>query len=270
MRLLTPRGIGGVAVVVAEGPAERGAVLACLTTRSGGEFKTGPMAPPARLSWAGELRDEVLVVDRGQRGLELHLHASPLLIAAFERQFGPFGPSASGPGELLLQQALSAEQLALGLEQRQHDFGAFLRGLRQLPPAEHRAELAAAQRRSRVARALASPCRLVLIGRQNAGKSTLFNRLLFRERALTGGMPGLTRDPVRERTSLGGYPYLLVDTAGEGVSGSSVDARAGQRARLERQASLCLLVVDASVGPGDIDRDLLGPDVLPEEMPPQA
>lgn len=55
---------------------------------------------------------------------------------------------------------------------------------------------------------------IALIGPPNAGKSSLFNRLLERERAIVTEMPGTTRDTVEESLSLGGIPLRLIDTAG--------------------------------------------------------
>ncbi|MEO6593581.1 MAG: GTPase, partial [Planctomycetota bacterium] len=89
-----------------------------------------------------------------------------------------------------------------------------------------------------------------------AGKSTLFNLLLGRERTLTGATPGLTRDPVVECTTLAGYPYELVDTAGEGVSTSAVDCEAIAIGRAQRRSGLILLVIDATEGPSHLDRAL--------------
>ena len=110
MQLLTPRGIGGVAVLLAASSAERDALLACLSTKSGEKFVSAPGAPPrlASLSWSGVVRDEVLVVDRGAEGLELHLHGSPRLIQALEQQFGPCSTPSTGPAQQLLQQASAA------------------------------------------------------------------------------------------------------------------------------------------------------------------
>ena len=55
---------------------------------------------------------------------------------------------------------------------------------------------------------------LAIVGRPNVGKSSLFNRLVERERAIVTATPGTTRDLVTETVSLGGIPVHLVDTAG--------------------------------------------------------
>ena len=55
---------------------------------------------------------------------------------------------------------------------------------------------------------------LAIVGRPNVGKSSLFNRLVERERAIVTATPGTTRDLVSETVALGGIPVKLVDTAG--------------------------------------------------------
>jgi GTP-binding protein len=55
---------------------------------------------------------------------------------------------------------------------------------------------------------------VVLAGRPNVGKSTLFNRLLHKRRAITDPTPGVTRDPVEMDTFIRGKPLRLVDTGG--------------------------------------------------------
>lgn len=55
---------------------------------------------------------------------------------------------------------------------------------------------------------------LAIVGRPNVGKSSLFNRLVERERAIVTATPGTTRDLVSETVAIGGIPVRLVDTAG--------------------------------------------------------
>jgi tRNA modification GTPase len=76
--------------------------------------------------------------------------------------------------------------------------------------------LAASFRRGQMMRAGAS---LALVGRPNAGKSSLFNRLLERDRAIVTPLPGTTRDTVEESLALGGVPLRLIDTAGLRLQG---------------------------------------------------
>ena len=61
---------------------------------------------------------------------------------------------------------------------------------------------------------------VVIVGRSNVGKSTLFNRLTRSKKALVGDVPGLTRDRHFGEGNLGDFKYLIVDTGGfEPVSG---------------------------------------------------
>ena len=63
-------------------------------------------------------------------------------------------------------------------------------------------------------RVLREGFRLAIVGRPNAGKSSLFNRLIGRDRAIVTAQPGTTRDPVYERMEISGIPVELIDTAG--------------------------------------------------------
>src|SRR5262249_24682867 len=55
---------------------------------------------------------------------------------------------------------------------------------------------------------------LAIVGRPNVGKSSLFNQLVERERAIVTATPGTTRDLVTETVAIGGIPVRLIDTAG--------------------------------------------------------
>ena len=64
---------------------------------------------------------------------------------------------------------------------------------------------------------------LVIAGRPNAGKSSLFNTLLGRERAIVTEVPGTTRDAIEAHAVLEGFPFRLVDTAGLRASDDRVE-----------------------------------------------
>jgi GTP-binding protein len=91
---------------------------------------------------------------------------------------------------------------------------------------------------------------IVIAGRPNVGKSSLFNRLVGRRQALVADQPGLTRDRQEATATLGGRLVRIADTAGleeappESLSGRM---RAGAASTLE-QADLILFVVDARAG----------------------
>ena len=257
MQLLTPPGTAGVAVVRIAA-TEVASVLRCLRRGDGELWQRGAPGTLRRatLTLSGTAVDDVLVVERGQAGLELHLHGSSAVLQALSTHFALDTAAAEAPAAKLLREALAAEQVALAMEQLGFDFAAALPAIAALPPAARGAELAAARARSRTALAMVAAPRLVLMGAQNAGKSTLFNRLLFRERALAGPEPGLTRDAIRERTALAGYPYELVDTAGEGAAERRVDHQAIERGRDLRTGALRILVIDRARGPDANDRQL--------------
>ncbi|MBN1441794.1 MAG: 50S ribosome-binding GTPase [Planctomycetes bacterium] len=77
-----------------------------------------------------------------------------------------------------------------------------------------RARLRALHRDARAAVRLARPLRLLLAGRPNCGKSTLFNALAERERVIVSPVAGTTRDLVRETVCLEGFPVEIIDSAG--------------------------------------------------------
>lgn len=99
---------------------------------------------------------------------------------------------------------------------------------------------------------------LAIVGRPNVGKSSLFNRLVERERAIVTSSPGTTRDLVSETVSIGGIPIQLVDTAGIRQALDEAES-IGIRKSIEAlaDADLVLVVLDASQAAASEDEDLL-------------
>jgi len=88
---------------------------------------------------------------------------------------------------------------------------------------------------------------LSIVGRPNAGKSSLFNRLVQRDRAIVTATPGTTRDLVTERVSLGGIPLDLIDTAGLRPSQEEAEQIGILKSREAlADADVALLVLDAT------------------------
>ncbi len=99
---------------------------------------------------------------------------------------------------------------------------------------------------------------LAIVGRPNAGKSSLFNRLVERERAIVTATPGTTRDTVTERISLDGIPLELVDTAGLRESLEEAEQLGIARSREAlADAALVLVVLDATQPLNDEEHRLL-------------
>ncbi len=88
---------------------------------------------------------------------------------------------------------------------------------------------------------------LAIVGRPNVGKSSLFNRLVERERAIVTAVPGTTRDLVTETVSLGGIPVHLIDTAGLREASDEAEAIGIQKSRETlADADIVLVVMDAT------------------------
>jgi GTP-binding protein len=103
--------------------------------------------------------------------------------------------------------------------------------------------------------------RIVIVGRPNVGKSTLFNRLAGKRRALIHDLPGMTRDRLSDVVALDdGRRYELTDTGGLEYGDSPMSAFAGEiRAQAKRalqSADLILFVVDGAAGIVAEDRDI--------------
>jgi len=99
---------------------------------------------------------------------------------------------------------------------------------------------------------------LVIVGRPNVGKSTLFNRLTRTRDAIVADVPGLTRDRHYGEGRVGGKPYLVVDTGGfEPVAGEGIFREMARQTRQAiDEADAILFAVDARAGLHASDRDI--------------
>lgn len=99
---------------------------------------------------------------------------------------------------------------------------------------------------------------LAIVGRPNVGKSSLFNCLVERERAIVTAMPGTTRDLVTETVAIGGIPINLIDTAGIRLAlneAESIGIRKSKEALVD--ADLVLVVLDATQSVSSEDKEII-------------
>jgi len=96
---------------------------------------------------------------------------------------------------------------------------------------------------------------VVIVGRPNVGKSTLFNRFLGSQVAIVQDEPGVTRDRFERLVEWQGRQFNVVDTGGWMPGGSELDAKVSRQVEAAvRDADLVLFVVDATVGVLDDDQ----------------
>ena len=109
---------------------------------------------------------------------------------------------------------------------------------------------------------IAKPLILAIVGRPNAGKSSLINSILRDARTIVSELPGTTRDAVDILYEREGEQFLLIDTAGmraRSKHSTSVEVFSVMRAeRTIRRAGLCVLVIDLTSGVAGQDKKIAG------------
>lgn len=109
------------------------------------------------------------------------------------------------------------------------------------------------------ARVLREGARLAIIGSPNAGKSSLLNALIMRDRSIVTPIPGTTRDTVEESLSVEGIPVVLVDTAGIRDPSDEVERLGiGRSLAAADEADLILMLFDGTREPDGGDMSILG------------
>jgi len=109
---------------------------------------------------------------------------------------------------------------------------------------------------SRFSEALNHGLNVVIAGRVNVGKSSLFNALLLKERSIISALPGTTRDYIQEALVLDGFPFHITDMAGiRAAAGDDIENEGMQRSLTRiSQADAVIFMVDASVPLEETDR----------------
>ena len=107
--------------------------------------------------------------------------------------------------------------------------------------------LAEISARAATGRLLAEGLKIAIIGKPNAGKSSLLNRLAESERAIVSPTPGTTRDTIEQQVLIDGIPVSIIDTAGIREAGDLVEEEGIRRARSAAgSADVVILIADAT------------------------
>jgi len=107
-------------------------------------------------------------------------------------------------------------------------------------------------------RLLQEGVRVTITGRPNVGKSSIFNNLMERERAIVTDVPGTTRDTLSEAIDLEGIPVVLTDTAGLRDTTDGIETLGIERTRRAMgDSDLILVVLDGATELGPSDQELL-------------
>lgn len=103
-----------------------------------------------------------------------------------------------------------------------------------------------------VGKTLSNDLKILIIGNPNAGKSSLFNKLIDKDRAIVTNVAGTTRDLVTEQTYLGNNSVQFIDTAGLRETNDPVESIGIQKTLAEVNDSDAILYIIDSVSPGDL------------------
>ena len=242
---MTARGSGGISVLRLVGPRAR-AIARAVAPRA--RLRAG-RPELAAIESRGERLDEALVLMPSARDpdlecVELHLHGSPAVVADVRAALAAAGALGAPSAEPCLEQRArarlagvrSVEGARLLLDQAEGALRAACERLCLADPVRCAVQLDRLLEAARVHRPSLTPPRVALAGGVNAGKSTLFNALVGRERATTSDEAGTTRDAVVEAVLVRGFELELVDVAGERELPGDGDAQAGVERHGQRLA----------------------------------
>lgn len=255
--LLTPPGRGALAVVHVSGAGAR-ALVRSLFSR---DFADHPV--PGRLALDGEPLDEVMVRTAegftGEETVEITCHGGNGPVARVMRALETRGAKHASERDLLERGVETGHLDRIRAEAWQLLPRALTELAGRMLFAQARGALSRALETGKDAAklletsalglALAIPRRIVIVGRPNAGKSTLFNTLVGSDRVIASPLPGTTRDPVRETAAIGQVPLEFIDTAGVEIPRDPLEALSIERTHRRLQdADAVIFLFDAHAG----------------------
>ncbi len=257
---LTPAGTGAITVLELTGGSAWATVRALCRRPNDKPLPPHPAKPGHWFANLGHgAGDEVVVVLTDvppQDRVEIHGHGGEqvarYLMAELQRHgavpaesaTSEYGPFDANSREYLLAHAPTQRVANILLDQYS---GAFDRACRDILEREQWPLLEELHVHLRLAEHLIEPWRIVIAGAPNAGKSTLINALLGFERCITAPTAGTTRDLIRSRGAIDGWPVELVDTAGLRTGESEIEQAGIDLARSEmRSADLVLWLADST------------------------
>ena len=269
--LLTGEGRGAIATVVVDGPRAAEFVARFFRPAERPAFRPRPNAILfGEWRWQGRCEELVVCLTAADR-IEVHCHGGrwasrqilDSLIAAGAAELSSWswlrrcGHSQSvADAHQLLAAAKTERTAAILLDQLRGALRRELQALTKLLESNMEAGQSKLRRlidHGDVGLHLATPWSVVLVGRPNAGKSSLINCLLGYDRAVVFDQPGTTRDLVSAETAIDGWPVRLTDTAGIREPCDPIENEGIRLAELElATADLVLVVNDLTEPPTEI------------------
>jgi len=239
------------------GPVVLDRILRCLTALGARLARPGEFSERAFLNGRLDLAQAEAVADLIAAGTEQGARAAMRSLA------GEFSRTITDLFEALVELRVHVEA-AIDFPEEEIDFLADGQVAARL--ATVRSRLDAVRAAARQGQLLRDGMTLVIVGRPNAGKSSLLNQLAGHDAAIVTAVPGTTRDVLREQIQIDGMPLHVIDTAGLRESEDPVEQEGVRRAyRAMQSADRILLVVEDAQGITDVETAALA--ALPEQTP---
>lgn len=271
--VLTPPGRGAVATLRIRGPGERldgntGRPPLC-RCRNGIAVAAQPIGRIAFAQWGPTDPEDVVLCRVAPDEWEVHCHGGRAAVARIVGDLKPLGftvedPAITrqgGPVEWARRAVPQATTLKTADWLLQQATAAWPRAVAEFATcdaADLKRRCDEMRRWSKFGRRLTTPWAVALIGRPNAGKSSLMNALSGFTRSIVHDQPGTTRDAVTMETAFQGWPVRLIDTAGIRESPDEIETSGIERARRAAEgADLVVIVTDLSKPPTAESRTLL-------------